>query len=166
MNDISTPTPIRSESGAAAPKEFRALDLPSPAELPEAEVLIFDGDCRFCLATIGQLRWFDGKDRLSFLSLHDPVVRERYPDLDHERLMSEMVLVDREEGRHGGAAALKYLSRRLPKLWLLAPFMHIPGTMPFWRWAYGFVARRRYQIAGRMSNAACDESSCRVHFGE
>lgn len=161
MNDTPTSTPASPVSG-----ERPTGDLPTPAELPAADVVIFDGDCRFCRASVAQLRWFDGNDRLSFVSLHDPLVIERYPDLDHDTLMAEMVVVDRDENRHGGAAALKYLSRRLPKLWLLAPLMHIPGTMPFWRWAYAFIAKRRYKIAGRMSGDACDENGCRVHFGD
>lgn len=141
--------------------------LPSPAELPQAEVLIYDGECRFCLASMRQLRWLDGKDRLSYVSLHDPLVAERYPDLDYDAMMEQMFLIDRDANRHGGVDAFKVLSRRLPLLWVLAPFMHIPFTMPIWRWLYGFVARRRYWIAGRIAKSrgeACDGGTCSVHF--
>lgn len=141
-------------------------NLPTPDGLPGADVVIFDGDCRFCRATVNQLRWLDGKDRLAFLSLHDPVVASRYPDLDHEALMAKMHLVDSEGRRHAGAASLKYLSRRLPKMWLMAPFLHIPFTMPLWRWMYAFIAKRRYRIAGRMSPDGCEDGACSVHFGE
>lgn len=144
----------------------RESDLPTPLELPQAEVLIFDGECRFCLASIKQVRWLDGKDRLAYVSLHDPLVAERYSDLDHDAMMAQMYLIDRDGNRHGGADALKVLSRRLPKLWLLAPLMHIPFTMPIWRWLYAFVAKRRYFIAGRIAKAQGEscESTCSLHF--
>jgi len=39
----------------------------------------------------------------------------------------------------------------------LAALLHIPGSLPLWRWLYGFVAKRRLLIAGR-----CDDGSCRL----
>ena len=52
------------------------------------------------------------------MSLHDPLVGERFPDLTHEQLMEQMYVVDRAGRRHGGAGAIRYLSRRLPRLWV------------------------------------------------
>jgi predicted DCC family thiol-disulfide oxidoreductase YuxK len=105
-------------------------------------------------------RW-DGQGRLAYL--HDPEVARRYPDLTHEMLMEEMFVVDRQGRRHGGAAAFKYLTRRLPRLWLLAPLMHIPFSLPLWRWGYRQIAKRRYLLAGKTEDA-CDGDACRVHF--
>ena len=137
--------------------------LPDPDTLPEADVVIFDGECRFCRGQVRNLRRMDwGGRRLAFLSLHDSRVQTRYPDLSHERLMEEMVVIDGQKRRHGGADAVRYLSRRLPTLWPLAPLLHLPGTARLWRWMYRQVAKRRYRIAGR----DCDGGSCDLHFGE
>ncbi|MCA9266829.1 MAG: DUF393 domain-containing protein, partial [Planctomycetales bacterium] len=89
-------------------------------------------------------------------------VQRRWPDLSHEQLMQELVLVDQQGGRHGGAAAMRYLSRRLPLLWPLAPLLHIPFSMGLWRWLYRQVAARRYLIAGK--RIECDDDACRVHY--
>ncbi len=51
-----------------------ALDLPTPADFPAADVVIYDGHCKFCRAGVTRLQWLDGKNRLAFLSLHDPEV--------------------------------------------------------------------------------------------
>ncbi len=130
---------------------------------PDADVVIYDGDCNFCKSQVQTLSRIDvGGDRLSFLSLHDPRVAQRYPDLTHDQMMEQMYVIDPEGGRHGGSEAVKYLSRRLPLLWPAVPILHIPGTAGLWRWMYGQVAKRRYRIAGKMSD--CDGDACRVHF--
>ncbi|QDV88676.1 thiol-disulfide oxidoreductase DCC family protein [Planctomycetes bacterium TBK1r] len=142
--------------------------LPDPAELPDADVVIYDGDCNFCIAQVKNLRRLDCcGGRLSFLSLHDPRVAERYPDLTHDRLMAEMYVVDSQGRRHGGGDAVRYLSRRLPLLWLAAPILHLPGSASLWRWMYNQIAKRRYKLAGKKSGqGACENDSCAVHFGE
>jgi len=98
---------------------------------------------------------------LSYLSLHDPEVARRWPDLPRDRLMKEMCLIDRHGNRHWGPEAFRYLTRRLRRLWWLAPILHLPGSMFLWRPFYRFVARNRYRFAGK--SAECDERTCAVH---
>jgi predicted DCC family thiol-disulfide oxidoreductase YuxK len=93
------------------------------------------------------------------MSLHDPEVQRRWPDLSQERMMQEMVIVDRQGNRHWGAEAIRYLSRRLRRLWWASPFLHFPGSMYLWRPLYRWVARNRYRLSG----AKCDEGTCSLH---
>ncbi len=139
---------------------IEAPSLPTPEQRPSAEVVIYDGHCRICTSQIRRLAAWDTGGRLSYLSLHDPQTRQRYPDLSHEALMQDMYLVDRRGHRHRGAEALRYLSRRLPWLWWLAPILNLPGTLPLWQWCYRQVAKRRYRF-GRIES--CDDGSCRLH---
>jgi predicted DCC family thiol-disulfide oxidoreductase YuxK len=92
--------------------------------------------------------------------LHDPRVAERYPDLSHDALMEQMFVIDTKGTRHGGADAVRYLSRRLPLLWPVAPVLHIPFTAGLWRWGYRQVAKRRYKLAGK----SCENDACSIHF--
>ena len=140
-----------------------SLALPTPSDRPAADVVIYDGQCRFCLANVAIFARLDRGGRLAFMSLHDGAVYERWPDLTHDQLMQEMVIVDQRERRHSGAAAIRYLSRRVPLMWPLAPFLHVPFSMPLWRWLYRQVAQRRYWIAGK--RPVCDEDSCKIHLG-
>ena len=135
---------------------------PAPADRPEGDVVIYDGHCRICTGQIRRLARWDWRRRLAFLSLHDAEVARRYPDLSHDDLMRQMYVVDRRGRRHGGAAAVRYLSRVLPPLWPLAPLLHLPGSLPLWNWCYRQVAERRYRF-GRTGD--CADGSCRVHFG-
>lgn len=135
--------------------------LPTPKERPDADVVIYDGNCRICTAQVRKLAWWDCQGKLAYLSLHDPLVQRRYPDLTHEMLMEQMYVVDRHGDRHAGAAAIRYLSRRLRRLWWLAPLLHIPGSLPVWQWLYRQVAQRRYQF-GKIDQ--CDNDACQIHF--
>jgi predicted DCC family thiol-disulfide oxidoreductase YuxK len=137
-----------------------AVSLPSPTDRPVAYVVIYDGDCRICTRQIAKLPWWDCQGKLAYLSLHDPEVRRRYPDLTHEMLMRDMYIVDRAGGRHRGAAAIRYLSRRLRRLWWLAPLLHIPFSLPVWQWLYRQIADRRYRF-GRVES--CDDGACSLH---
>ncbi len=136
-----------------------APTLPSVAERPHADVVIYDGKCPFCRAQVSRLAAWDGGGRLAFLSAHDPLVAERYADLSLDQLMAQMYVVDGHGRRHGGAAALRYLSRRLPRLWPMAPWLHIPFSLPFWQWIYRQVAARRYRLSG---GPACDNGTCQI----
>jgi predicted DCC family thiol-disulfide oxidoreductase YuxK len=139
------------------------LNLADPRTRPDADIVIFDGKCRFCRNQVLRLDWFDGGNRLAYLSLHDPRVAETFPDLTHDQLMREMVVVTQDGRRFGGAAAVRYLSRRLPRLWWLAPLLHVPFSMPLWQWLYQRVAVRRYKLAGREPDVCTDES-CHMHL--
>lgn len=143
--------------------ELVTNSLPTPSDRPGADVMIYDGDCRFCTAGAKRIAGWDRGGRVAFLSLHDPVVAARYPDLTHDMLMEELYIVDRHGHRHAGASAFRYLTRRLPRLWLLAPLMHIPFSLPLWKWGYRQVAQRRYKIAGK-NGGGCDGDACAVHF--
>jgi predicted DCC family thiol-disulfide oxidoreductase YuxK len=122
---------------------------------PARDTVLYDGDCRFCRGQIAALRRLDLGKHLEFTSLHDPQVARDFPEIPRERLLEEMFLVDRRGRVWHGASAVRYLSRRLVALWPLALPLHVPGTMPLWRWLYGLVARNRYRIAGRCSDGAC-----------
>ncbi len=135
--------------------------LADPRERPGTDIVVFDGHCRFCTGQVQRLAQWDRHGRLAFLSLHDPRAAELCLDLTHDQLMEQMYLVTTTGNRYGGAAAVRYLSRYMPRLWPLAPLLHIPGSLPVWQWFYDRVAKRRYRY-GRLDS--CDNDACDVHF--
>ncbi len=135
--------------------------LPTPQERPLADVVVYDGRCAVCTAQISRLARWDRRGRLSFLSLHDPEVARRYAELSHAELMRDMYVIDAHGKRYRGAAAVRHLTRVIPRLWWLAPLLHVPGSMPIWQWLYRQVAQRRY-LFGRIE--PCPDGSCEVHF--
>ena len=140
---------------------LKRANLPDPDQNTDADVVIFDGECNFCWSQVGKLSKLDCcGNRLSFISLHDDRVPQQYPELTHEQLMEQMYVIDGKNRRHAGGDAIRYLSRRLPLLWITAPILHLPGSALLWRWLYKQVAKRRYKLAGK----SCDGDSCSVHI--
>jgi predicted DCC family thiol-disulfide oxidoreductase YuxK len=137
-----------------------AVQLPTPNDRPNADIVIYDGNCRICTAQVRKLPWWDCQGRLAYLSLHDPEVARRWPDLSHDRLMREMVIIDQYGNRHWGPEAIRHLTRRLRRLVWAAPFLYFPGAMHLLRPAYRWIARNRYRLSG---GAACDEGTCAMH---
>jgi predicted DCC family thiol-disulfide oxidoreductase YuxK len=129
---------------------MQALNPEHPADL-----VIYDGDCPYCQAQVARLARWDGRGRLAFVSLHDPWVTDRFPDLSREQLMQQMYVVTHDGRRYAGAEGVRYLTRRLPRLWPLAPLLHIPFSLPIWQWIYRRIARRRYQ---RNRTGLCDDT--------
>jgi predicted DCC family thiol-disulfide oxidoreductase YuxK len=128
------------------------------AARPDRDTVLYDGRCRFCRGQIAILRRLDLAGRLRFRSFHDAEVGAEFPELAPDDLSREMHVVTTAGRSRAGAEAIRYLSRRLPLLWPLALPLHVPGSLPLWRWLYGVVARNRYRIAGR-----CEEGTCRLH---
>ena len=133
--------------------------LPTPSQYPNAEVVIYDGACQFCTRQVEKLNRWDGKQRLAYVSLHDESIVSTYPDLTKNELMEAIYLIDKCSKRHRGAVALRVISRRLPKLWLLAGLLHIPFSLPAWNWIYRQIAKRRYRLN-------CDTEACAIHLDE
>lgn len=136
------------------------FEFPSVDDRPDASVLIYDGHCKFCRANI---RWISAIDegKVAYISLHDPFVKDRWPELSHEQLMKHIYLIDGDQ-KYPGAAAFKQLSRKLKMLWPIMPLMHIPFSLPVWQFFYNKVARIRYRF-GRIEDD-CENGACSVHF--
>ncbi len=147
----------------ATTAQTAGIHLVSPGENPGSHVVIFDGHCKFCTAGVSRLAKWDARSRkLSFLSLHDPEVQTRFPQLTYDQMMEEMYLVDRDGGIYKGAEAFRFLTTQLPRLYPLCPLLYIPFSLPFWRWAYRQVASRRYRLMGKTGD--CEGDACRIHF--
>jgi predicted DCC family thiol-disulfide oxidoreductase YuxK len=136
-----------------------SVEMPDPDAQAHQAVVIYDGHCGFCQAQMARLQRLDRGRRLAYLSLHDPRVAARYPQLSVDDLMRQMYVIDAAGQAHGGADALRYLSRLLPSLWWAMPLFHVPGTRRLQQWCYQQVANRRYQLSG----AQCESGTCRVH---
>lgn len=139
-----------------------ATELPDPAARTDADIVIYDGDCKFCQRQVKSLNWFT-KGRLAFISLHDARSATLFPELTHEQMMQRMYVVTPAGQYYGGASGVRYLSTKHTRLWLLAPLLHIPLSMPLWEYLYNVVAKNRYRLAGKNSDD-CADGKCDVHF--
>jgi len=110
--------------------------------------------------------------RLTFLSLHDPLVGQLFPELTTEAMLYVMHVVAPSGQVYRGAESLRYLCRVLPRLWWLLPLLYIPFSLPLWQWLYQQVAIRRYRLAASAESASAKEAkhggacdgTCAIHM--
>ncbi len=120
--------------------------------------VIYDGDCAFCCKSIAILRRLDWFGRLEYINFRDPaqpLLKE--PILAGAPLVDEMHLVT-PSGSHvyHGFGALRWLAWRVPLLWIVAPFLYIPGVPLLGQKMYLWVARNRFRLI------PCHDGACTI----
>jgi predicted DCC family thiol-disulfide oxidoreductase YuxK len=110
-------------------------------------LVLYDGQCPLCQRSVRLLRRLDWMGRLDYLDARKPeTVPAGTPPLDSARLLEEMHVVTPARRVLHGFAALRWLAWRLPLLWLLAPFLYIPGVPWLGQKLYLWVARNRLHL--------------------
>ncbi|HWY89002.1 MAG TPA: DUF393 domain-containing protein [Gemmataceae bacterium] len=110
--------------------------------------VFFDGDCAFCRRSIALLQRLDWCRRLVYVNSRDPSnPLLAAPVMAQAPLLEEMHVLTPDGTRlYHGFGALRWLAWRLPPLWLIAPFLYIPGIPALGQRLYLWVARRRFRI--------------------
>jgi predicted DCC family thiol-disulfide oxidoreductase YuxK len=109
-----------------------------------SSIVLFDGECPLCVCWSDRLRRWDRHGRLALLPLSDPRVARRFPELDPAELRRQIHVWDPGAQRwRRGIHALRHLSRRVPRLWWVAPLLHLPLSAPLWQRGYMAIAESR-----------------------
>jgi predicted DCC family thiol-disulfide oxidoreductase YuxK len=121
-------------------------------------VVLFDGDCRFCQKTVGILRSLDWFNRLEYVSAREP---EKFPDavtpVDPMRAIEEMHLVTPDKQKtYAGFRAVRWIAGRLPAMWIMYPFLFIPGVPQLGQKVYLWIAKNRMGII------PCKDGVCEI----
>ena len=113
-------------------------------------IILFDGVCNFCNASVQFIIERDPKAQFHFASLQSDVGQGLLRDHNIPLDVQSIVLIENGQAFRKSTAALR-IARRLSRGWpLLAAFMIIP---PFIRNAvYDFIARNRYKWFGKQDS--------------
>ena len=123
-------------------------------------VLLYDGQCGLCLESVKRLRILDLFGWVDPANFHDqPDLSRLNPALTPERCRSEMILLEPDGRLWGGFQAFARLCLRLPLLWWLAPFVHLPGANWIGSRVYRWVATHRYLLH---RNPTCRMNQCGI----
>lgn len=86
-------------------------------------VLIYDSECGLCVRFKKAVDLIDLKKQVSFMSIHDPEVYLKYPQLDKEACDEQVHLIKDTGEIIVGADVIEYLIQKLPGVqkfaWLL-----------------------------------------------
>lgn len=127
------------------------------------DLLVYDGDCRFCHASAGRLLRLAGP-KLRLVSLHEPGLLEALA-ISQEAAMQAMHLITPEGRVFRGLEAAVQALRHRPIVGVLAKAYYLPGLRQLGDLGYRLVARYRYAIMGRAVAAGeCDGGSCKLHL--
>jgi predicted DCC family thiol-disulfide oxidoreductase YuxK len=111
-------------------------------------LVLYDGQCAFCLKSVALMRRLDWLGRLRYQNARDtPHLPPLDATIDPARLLQEMHLLVPGSGKvYHGFKAFRWLAWRLPLLWPVAPLLYVPGVAPLGQKGYLWVARHRFQL--------------------
>lgn len=144
------------------PRSVATLSASAVPELGSYDLLIYDGECRFCQAQVVRMQRWAGAQIL-------PIPLQRSGLLEalgipHEEAMAAMQLVTRDGRIHAGVEAVVQGLRHRPILGRLLLLYYVPGCRHLADLGYRWVARYRYRLMGRaIARGECDGGSCALH---
>lgn len=120
--------------------------------------MIYDGECRFCIASQKLLRRFVGW-RLQTLPLQNERALHLHAELTAESAQSRLHLVSGEKLFGGMEAVVQTLALRpvgkIALIYYLPPLRRVLDAI------YAWIARHRYQIFGRVVGG-CEDGVCQI----
>ena len=115
-------------------------------------VLLYDGDCGFCLKWIRRLERWDVHRRILCLPSDQRGAIEDLPPLSDEALNRAMHLITPEGQVFAGGRAVPEMLPYLRGGRWLRPIFSIPGIQAVTNRVYGWVAEHRHDLG----SASCD----------
>lgn len=128
-------------------------------------VMIYDGQCGLCMASMRLVRRLDWFGKIEYLDARRwDVIAARYPQLAREAVLG-LIHVVRQDGQiEMGYAGVRALVRDLPVLMWLYPLLYLPGITWLGPRVYGWVAANRLRLNWLLgAPAPCDDGVCSVH---
>lgn len=107
--------------------------------------VIYDGGCGLCSRTVAWLHRLDVLGRLRFSDFNAEWDRlsRAYPSLDRAACIASMHVIGPGGGITEGFDGFRALSWAVPPLWIVLPFLYVPGVPLVGRRVYRYVARHR-----------------------
>ncbi len=117
----------------------------------EKPVVLYDGECKLCITATDQLRALDKEGVLEWQDANDPVQRERFPNIDWERVMKEMHLIHTDGRVRTGARAVRDIGEMIggDVGRAAAKAMDLPGVRDAADLIYSIVADNRHRLGGK-----------------
>lgn len=128
-------------------------------------IVLYDGQCRFCIAQTRNLVALARKDALELVDFQQPGVLDRYPGITHDACMQAMHLITPEGRIYKGFEAAVHAVATRPVLGKIAYLYYLPGLKQLCDLGYRIIANYRYRLLGRkVAEEGCDGGTCSLHF--
>ncbi|MBT2695463.1 thiol-disulfide oxidoreductase DCC family protein [Bacillus sp. ISL-55] len=125
-------------------------------------VILFDGVCNFCDASVQFILNRDPNETFHFASLQSEAGQELLKKYQVRDDVDSMILIENEKVYYKSAAALR-ISRHLRGAWkLLYVFLIVPA--PIRNIGYDLIARNRYKWFGQKESCMLPPPNVRKRF--
>lgn len=125
------------------------------ADLP---VLLYDGNCGFCRASVEKIKILDLFATLSLVDLHQVGdLKTLHPQLTKELAMSQMHLIEPNGKIYGGFDVFRRICFTMPMLYVVIPVIYFPGARALGAMLYKLIAKNRYFFH---ANKTCQNNAC------
>jgi predicted DCC family thiol-disulfide oxidoreductase YuxK len=136
---------------------------PAGRRFPEWTV-VYDGECKLCMATVQKLRHLPVRAELIFVPLQALISGQIKPwpgidDVAPAALAAQMHVTDGDGRRYSGSEAMLKLLRLIPSLAWVGVIGGWPGFRSVSRLLYKLIARYRYRLFGQTS---CSDGVCQL----
>ena len=108
-----------------------------------AYTLVYDGDCRFCVRSVGLVASWDRRGAVELVPFQRAGVGERFPWIAESAYREAMQLIGPGDETWSGAAAAERLAALLPGGRPLGCLFALPLARPLADRVYKLVARNR-----------------------
>jgi len=122
----------------------------------EKPVVIYDGECPFCIDQIKRIRSWDRDSCFEYVARQTPGIDARFPVLQSVDFNKGMRLIEPEGQMFAGADALYHIFRRLPATNGIAWLYNVPGITQIARAVYAWIAANRKSLGKTCETGACD----------
>jgi len=113
------------------------------ARPPFKPLLVFDGDCNFCMLWIRRWQQMTG-DAVEYLPAQDPAILAQFPEIPREDFDTAVQLIEPDGSVYSGAEAVfRTLAANPNRQWPLQVYQQSDGIADFTEWVYGFIAGHR-----------------------
>ncbi|MBU6455711.1 MAG: DUF393 domain-containing protein [Cyanobacteria bacterium REEB67] len=118
--------------------------------------IAFDGDCIFCVRTIGLIHRLDIFGRLRPVDFRHE--QSELGEINLDRAEKELLVKTKSGQWLGGFQAFRFMCARLPLIAILTPFLYMPVIAQLGEAIYKLVAANRQRLLG----GSCNHQSCKV----
>ncbi len=124
----------------------------------DAPILLYDGNCGFCRASVRKIQILDLFATLSLVDLHQVGdLKAVHPQLTKELAMSQFHLIDPNGKIYGGFDVFRRICFTMPMLYILIPIIYFPGARTLGTILYKLIAQNRYLFH---ANKSCQNNAC------
>ncbi len=124
-------------------------------------VLLFDGNCQFCQASVRQILVMDLFGVVKPVDFHQVAdLKDLHPGMTKEKAVSQLHLIEPDGSLHGGYFVLRRLALKCPMLYPMLLVFYFPGSGIVGPVVYRWAAQNRYLLH---FNWACKNNACFRH---